>query len=362
MALCVPEEACAMNQRTVLSEIGSDHDALREQDRAAILFDLGLGALQIDACIRSSDFSRRRRAAASGGTIVVRPRQRCNGRSWPPTRAGFSLASRAGRVEVFQLYPSSPSHAGTVSTVRTRTFSRGYYATNVKTPRRHRRKLCRPDGFLALASTRGIRCGDAFGHRRSFQSERHAAFQMNPRAALRWPTRNSSRSNGELSRRWSRGSGRPGRDSRRPLRARCRPRCTTTVGRRPSRAHRRWRPGSRLTTGSILTNWTISSGDHPGWLDPWLQRPLVIKFNKRRSTMVLNSCALPPPQRPGSLRLTEVRSAVLSGPALTAACALASFAFACATPFAAFAVVAGGRAAAAGVFGGRRCVDRQSSD
>ena len=46
---------CAMNGRTVLTEIGPDRDALREEDRAAVLFDLGLGTLQLDACIRILD-------------------------------------------------------------------------------------------------------------------------------------------------------------------------------------------------------------------------------------------------------------------------------------------------------------------
>jgi hypothetical protein len=55
VALCLPEPNCAMNARIVLTEVGPDGDALRAEDRSAVLFDLGLGALQIDACVRSAD-------------------------------------------------------------------------------------------------------------------------------------------------------------------------------------------------------------------------------------------------------------------------------------------------------------------
>jgi hypothetical protein len=53
VSLCLPEDICAMDQRTVLTEIGPDMDALRAQDRAAVLFDLGLGTMQLNACIRT---------------------------------------------------------------------------------------------------------------------------------------------------------------------------------------------------------------------------------------------------------------------------------------------------------------------
>ena len=55
IALCLPRDDCAMNQRAALTEIGPDHQAPREEDREAILFDLGLGALQADFCVRIGD-------------------------------------------------------------------------------------------------------------------------------------------------------------------------------------------------------------------------------------------------------------------------------------------------------------------
>jgi hypothetical protein len=55
IALCLPRELCAMNGRRELTEIGPDTESIRTDARDGILFDLGLGLLQIDACIRITD-------------------------------------------------------------------------------------------------------------------------------------------------------------------------------------------------------------------------------------------------------------------------------------------------------------------
>ncbi len=55
VSLCLPEDRCVMGRRATLTELGLDTEALREQDRDAILFDLGLAAMQADACIRVAD-------------------------------------------------------------------------------------------------------------------------------------------------------------------------------------------------------------------------------------------------------------------------------------------------------------------
>ncbi|MCC0805716.1 hypothetical protein FPV16_05665 [Methylobacterium sp. W2] len=52
IALCLPEATCAMNRRTVVTELGPDRNAARVEDRDGILFDLGLGLLAVDACVR----------------------------------------------------------------------------------------------------------------------------------------------------------------------------------------------------------------------------------------------------------------------------------------------------------------------
>jgi len=55
IALCLDRETANRDSRTTLTELGSDHDAIREENREEILFDLGLGLPQADFCIRTDD-------------------------------------------------------------------------------------------------------------------------------------------------------------------------------------------------------------------------------------------------------------------------------------------------------------------
>ena len=104
VALCLPREFCAMNTRRELTEIGPDADAIRAEERGGALFDLGLGLLQIDACVRTSDpivaASLRRHVgksvfAADSGAMGVLLNAN-------PHRV---FVSRVGRVEVFEPIP-----------------------------------------------------------------------------------------------------------------------------------------------------------------------------------------------------------------------------------------------------------------
>jgi hypothetical protein len=102
IALCLPEDQCAMSGRTVLTEVGADHDALREQDRHAVLFDLGLGTVQVDCCVRIAD-----------PEIAAQLRAHCGHPVFASPAMGIILAtnphrvflSRLGRIEVFQPIP-----------------------------------------------------------------------------------------------------------------------------------------------------------------------------------------------------------------------------------------------------------------
>ena len=101
VALCLPRELCSMNVRRELTEIGPDADAIRAQERDGVLFDLGLGLLQIDACVRTTDPN------------VAAALRRHVGKSVFATDSGAMgvishasphrvFISRVGRVEVFQ--------------------------------------------------------------------------------------------------------------------------------------------------------------------------------------------------------------------------------------------------------------------
>ncbi|MFQ5982814.1 MAG: hypothetical protein ACE5KS_05515 [Woeseiaceae bacterium] len=59
-ALCLPKEQSGMSAASELIERGADELALKEEDRDAVLFDLGVSALgsgctQVDFCVRSAD-------------------------------------------------------------------------------------------------------------------------------------------------------------------------------------------------------------------------------------------------------------------------------------------------------------------
>lgn len=104
VALCLPETKCAMNRRPVLSELGPDQDALRPEDRSAVLFDLGLGTLQLDACIRTSD-----------AAVITELRRWTGQPAFAPGSGAMAailaanphrvFVSPAGRVEVYQPIP-----------------------------------------------------------------------------------------------------------------------------------------------------------------------------------------------------------------------------------------------------------------
>lgn len=104
VALCLPEAACAMNRRTVLTELGADADALRPADRDAILFDLGLGAWQADCCVRVADGEVAAQLRRHAGRPVFEPGNPAMGviLQVNPHRV---FVSRLGRIEVYQPIP-----------------------------------------------------------------------------------------------------------------------------------------------------------------------------------------------------------------------------------------------------------------
>jgi hypothetical protein len=104
VALCLPENSCAMSQRKVLTELGPDADALRSEDRESALFDLGLGALQADLCIRLPDQPSAARMREHVGRSLFESDNPAMGviLSANPHRV---FISRIGRIEVYQPIP-----------------------------------------------------------------------------------------------------------------------------------------------------------------------------------------------------------------------------------------------------------------
>jgi hypothetical protein len=104
VALCLPGPASAMGRRTVITELGPDTEAVRAQDRDDLLFDLGLGAQHIDACVRTHDPQIIARLRAAAGRTLFDPASGVAAAltSLHPHRV---FTSRAGRIEVFTPIP-----------------------------------------------------------------------------------------------------------------------------------------------------------------------------------------------------------------------------------------------------------------
>jgi hypothetical protein len=104
IALCLPAKDCAMGRRTAIHELGPDMEAIRPEDRGSILFDLGLSAVQVDVCVRTSTPEVLSALRAGEGRSVFHPGN-------PATAAIFRASphrvfvTRIGRAEVYQPIP-----------------------------------------------------------------------------------------------------------------------------------------------------------------------------------------------------------------------------------------------------------------
>ena len=139
---CLPTAAVTRRRRAVVAELGPDSDAVHEADRAALLFDLGLGALNVDFCIRTAD----RR-------LIELLRKGVGGSLFDPDSQLFPaileaspdriVISALGRIEVYQpiLKTSSPSGPHT-----------HVLPELLKTGRTHAAGTPVPDGYLPCLS------------------------------------------------------------------------------------------------------------------------------------------------------------------------------------------------------------------
>jgi hypothetical protein len=170
VALCLPETSCNMNRRRVLTELGPDRDALREQDHDAILFDLGFHAMQVDACIRVADKSVAADLRAHTGRPVLEHGNPAMGiiLMASPHRV---FVSRLGRIEVFAKIPppngKSPEGPHTHVLPKLLRHKRTHSATEPV-----------PENYLPCAHLYPAHpVKDSLGRERAYDSRRHDHFQ-----------------------------------------------------------------------------------------------------------------------------------------------------------------------------------------
>ncbi|MGE3538093.1 MAG: hypothetical protein AB7N91_11750 [Candidatus Tectimicrobiota bacterium] len=104
LALCLPAAQTVMHRRTVITECGPDDEALRPQDRTAVLFDLGFDTEQVDVCVRTADPQALAACRASLGLAPLAPDN-----PLMPVMPRLSphrvFLCRFARVEVYQPIP-----------------------------------------------------------------------------------------------------------------------------------------------------------------------------------------------------------------------------------------------------------------
>lgn len=170
VALCLPDEACAMTGRESLTELGPDREALRAEDREAILFDLGLGVKQVDLCVRSADPAVIERLRAACGRPLLEAGNDLM-QAMPSLSPHRVFLCRFGRIEVFQPIPgptdSSPEGPHTHLLPKLLRHGRTHAAT---TPL--------PTGWtpcMHLHPAHPLK--DTLGRTKPFDRRAHAAFQ-----------------------------------------------------------------------------------------------------------------------------------------------------------------------------------------
>jgi hypothetical protein len=110
LALCLPAARAAMHRRTVVTECGPDHEALRPHDRTAVLFDLGLGTAQVDVCVRTADPEGLAQLRAGCDRALFAP-QNPLALAMPRLSPHRVFVCRFARLEVYQRIPGRDERA-----------------------------------------------------------------------------------------------------------------------------------------------------------------------------------------------------------------------------------------------------------
>jgi hypothetical protein len=170
IALCLSEADAAMGGRTVLTELGSDTEALRASDRESVLFDLGLGAPHADFCVRIGDPDTAAQLRRHAGRAVFETGNPAMGLilGANPHRV---FISRLGRIEVYQ--PIPPASGRSPDGPHTHVLPK-----LLKSGRTHPATEPIPGGWVPCAHLYPPHpARDGLGEARPFDAARHDAFQ-----------------------------------------------------------------------------------------------------------------------------------------------------------------------------------------
>ena len=170
LTLCLPAERATMHRRAMVTECGPDQEALRQGDRAAVLFDLGLDTTQVDVCVRTAAAEALTRLRSSCGRSLFAPDN-----PLAPAMAQLSphrvFLCRFARLEVYQRIPGANE-----------TPPEGPHTHVLPQILRHKRThpatAPLPEGWVPCLSLYPANpVIDALGRARPFDSEAYTAFQ-----------------------------------------------------------------------------------------------------------------------------------------------------------------------------------------
>lgn len=167
LALCLPIVEGTSCGRTTITELGPDVGAIRSGDDDDLLFDLGLGAKNIDFCIRTSnpDLIRILRRAVGSALLTGDHSTMASIISYSPHRI---VLSNLGRIEVYQAIGHYRTPEGPHTHILPKL---------IQTGRTHDAKISIPRGYLPCCNIYPASpLFDSLGKRRPYDRENHLAF------------------------------------------------------------------------------------------------------------------------------------------------------------------------------------------
>ena len=135
VVFCLPEARAASNRRSTLTELGPDRGAIRAEDRDSILFDMGLGARNLDFCIRTEDAALLALLRRHAGGSLLESAGRAMGAIVEASPHRIAI-SRLGRAEVYQAIGTDKTPEGPHTHVLPKFLASGQtHSANIPVPR-----------------------------------------------------------------------------------------------------------------------------------------------------------------------------------------------------------------------------------
>ncbi len=172
VTFCLPLDAALRGERVVLTELGPDAGALRDEDREAVLFDMGVGAPHIDFCVRAAE------------PELAETLRRCAGQSIFAKESAAMAAIKAhslnricmsnlGRVEVYNGIPGNEPGAASPAGPHTHLLPK-----LLKAGQTYSANTPAPDGWVPAFDLHPRSCfSDRLGRPRAFDRAAFEAFQ-----------------------------------------------------------------------------------------------------------------------------------------------------------------------------------------